>query len=158
MLEIIKSSLATVSLTPTDGVMIVVCTGLVFLLYKILEVRVFAPILEHVEQRESLTLGAVHTASQMRQKTQALKARFDEAIFKARVEGNTKRAEIVVAAKDKASSIIRQAENDAAKELGVGRQQIASQLANARTSAEAEAQELAKRMASQVDAQLSQGA
>jgi F0F1-type ATP synthase membrane subunit b/b' len=156
MIDSLINILAAVSLTPTDGVMIVVCTGLVFLLYKTLEVKVFAPLLEHVEQRESLTSGAVFTATQMRQKSAALKARFDEAIFKARVAGNTKRAEIVVAAKEKASAIVRSAENEAARELGAGRQDISKQIANARTGAEGEAQELAKRLASQVDTQLSQ--
>ena len=158
MIDTIINILATVSLSPTDGIMIVVCTGLVFMLYKVLEVKVFTPLLEHVEQRESLTSGAVFTATQMRQKSAALKARFDEAIFKARVAGNTKRSEIVAAAKEQASAIVRSAENEAASELGVGRQEIARQIAAARSGAEGEAQELAKRLASQVDTQLSQGA
>jgi F0F1-type ATP synthase membrane subunit b/b' len=136
--------------------MIVVCTGLFFLLYKVLEVKVFAPLLEHVEQRESLTTGAVFTASQMRQKSAALKARFDDAVFKARVAGNTKRSEIVAAAKERASGIVRDAENAAASELGAGRQEIASQIARAQIGSESEAQELATRLASQVDTQLSQ--
>lgn len=158
MIDSIVSILKAVSLSPLDGVMIVVCSGLLFVLYKLLEAKVFMPILEHVEQRESLTIGAIHTASQMRQKSAALKARFDEAIFKARVAGNTQRAEIVSAAKEKASAIIRAAENDAAQVLSAGRQEIAHQLASARVSAEKEAQELAQTLAVQVDSQLSQGA
>jgi F-type H+-transporting ATPase subunit b len=156
MIDSIVNILAVVSLTPTDGIMIVVCTVLMFVLYKALEVKVFAPLLEHVEQRESLTSGAVFTASQMRQKSAALKARFDESIFKARVAGNTKRSEIVAAAKDKASSIIRNAENDAAAELKAGRQDISRQIASAQTGVEGEARELANRLAGQVDAQLAQ--
>lgn len=156
MIDSIVNILAVVSLTPTDGIMIVVCTVLMFVLYKALEVKVFAPLLEHVERRESLTSGAVFTASQMRQKSAALKARFDESIFKARVAGNTKRSEIVAAAKDKASSIIRNAENDAAAELKAGRQDISRQIASAQTGVEGEARELANRLAGQVDAQLAQ--
>jgi len=156
MIDSIVNILAVVSLTPTDGIMIVVCTVLMFVLYKALEVKVFAPLLEHVEQRESLTSGAVFTASQMRQKSAALKARFDESIFKARVAGNTKRSEIVAAAKDKASRIIRNAENDAAAELKAGRQDISRQIASAQTGVEGEARELANRLAGQVDAQLAQ--
>jgi F0F1-type ATP synthase membrane subunit b/b' len=156
MIDSIVNILAVVSLTPTDGIMIVVCTVLMFVLYKALEVKVFAPLLEHVEQRESLTSGAVFTASQMRQKSAALKARFDESIFKARVAGNTKRSEIVAAAKEKASGIIRNAENDAATELNAGRQEISRQIASAQTGVEGEARELANRLAGQVDAQLAQ--
>lgn len=156
MIDTLVAILATVSLTPLDGIMIVVCLGLLSLLYKMLEVKVFTPILEHVEQRESLTTGAVFSASQMRQKSAALKARFDEALFKARVEGNTKRAEIVTSAKARATEIVRQAETEAANELGAGRKEISNQMTAAQTKAEGEAQELAKRLASQVDAQLSQ--
>lgn len=156
MTDTLVTILATVSLTPIDGIMIVVCLGLLLLLYKMLEIKVFTPILEHIEQRESLTTGAVFSASQMRQKSAALKARFDEAIFKARVEGNTKRAEIVTAAKARATEIVRQAETDAARELGAGRKEITKQTAAAQAKAEGEAQELANRIASQVDAQLSQ--
>ena len=65
MAESVKSALAVVSLTPTDGVMIVVGTFLIFVLYRFMASRVFAPLLEHVEQRESLTSGALHDASQM---------------------------------------------------------------------------------------------
>jgi F0F1-type ATP synthase membrane subunit b/b' len=154
MLDSIVATLAVVSLTPTDGIMIVVCTALMFFLYKALEVKVFAPLLEHVEQRESVTSGAVFTAAQMRQKSAALKARFDESIFRARVVGNTRRSEIVAAAKDQASSIIRNAESDAAAELQAGRQEIARQVASAQTSVEGEARELANRLAERVDAQL----
>jgi F0F1-type ATP synthase membrane subunit b/b' len=158
MIDSLIAILATVSLTPVDGIMIVVCFGLLCLLYKTLEIKVFAPILEHIEERESLTTGAVFSASQMRQKSAALKARFDEALFRARVEGNTKRAEIISNAKSRASAVISQAENEAANELGAGRQEIAKQISAAQTTAEGEAQELAKRLATQVDAQLAQGA
>jgi F0F1-type ATP synthase membrane subunit b/b' len=131
--------------------MIVVCTGLMFLLYKILESKVFKPLLEHVEQRESLTTGAAFTATQMRQKTAALKARFDESIFKARVEGSARRA-----AKEKAAAIVGEAENQAAAELSAGRQQIATQISSAKSGAEGAAQDLAKTLASQVYSQLGQ--
>jgi F0F1-type ATP synthase membrane subunit b/b' len=151
MLETVVSILKAVSLTPTDGIMILVCTGLLTILYKLLAVKVFNPLLEHVEQRESLTSGAVHTAGQMRQKTAALKARFDEAIFKARVEGNTKRSEIVAAAKDKARAIVQSAEDEAAAELVAGRQEIARKLATAKSGADAEADLIAMQLVAQVD-------
>ncbi len=156
MIDSIVNTLAVVSLTPLDGIMIVVCTVLMFVLYKVLEVRVFTPLLEHIEHRESLTTGAVFTATQMRQKSAALKARFDEAIFKARVAGNTKRSEIVATAKDRAAAIVRNAENDAALELKSGRQEISRQITNAQTGVEQDARELANRLAGQVDAQLGQ--
>lgn len=155
MSETIVNILKTVSLTPTDGVMIVVGTVLIFVLHRFLASSVFSPILEHVEQREALTTGALHTASQMRQKTEGLRARFDESIFRARVEGNTKRAEIVNAAKDQASKIIRDAESEAAKEVQAGRDAIARQIASANAGAESVVQDLAQQLAARVDAQLS---
>lgn len=157
MVDSIIGILKAVSLTPTDGVMILVCTGLLFVLYKLLEAKVFMPLLEHVEQREAVTTGAVFTASQMRQKTAALKARFDEAIFKARVAGNTKRAQVLSGAKERASKMVGKAEDDAAAELAAGRREIAKQIANARKAAEVEAHDLARSLAQQVDTHLSQG-
>jgi F0F1-type ATP synthase membrane subunit b/b' len=151
MLETVVSILDAVSLNPTDGIMILVCTVLLTILYKLLAVKVFNPLLEHVEQRESLTSGAVHTAGQMRQKTAALKARFDEAIFKARVEGNTKRSEIVAAAKEKAQAIVQCAEEEASVELAAGRQEIARKLASAKSVADAEADLIATQLVAQVD-------
>ena len=154
MIEAIKNALAVVSLTPTDGIMIVFGTVVIFMLHSFMANRVFAPLLEHVEQRESLTSGALLAASQMRQKTQALQQRFEEAIFKARVEGNTKKSETVAAAKEQASRIIRDAESEAAKEVIAGREAIAKQLAQANTLAEAQAKDLADQIASRVDSQL----
>jgi F0F1-type ATP synthase membrane subunit b/b' len=154
MLESLKNTLSAVSLTPTDGVMIVVGTILIFALHRVLATKVFAPLLEHVEQRESVTTGALFTAAQMRQKTEALRARFDEEIFRARVEGKRRAAEIVDAAKKKASAIVSDAEREAAGELQAGREAIARQVEQAKTSAEGEARDLAGRLTSQVDAQL----
>ena len=71
---------------------------------------------------------------------------------------NTQRAQIVATAKDKATSLIRAAETDAASVLSAGRQEIAKQIANAHAGAESEAHELAQRLANQVDTQLAQGA
>lgn len=154
MLESISKVLAVVDLTPTDGVMIVCGTVLIFILHRVMANKVFAPLLEHLEQRESLTTGALFTAGQMRQKAQALRARFDEALFRARVEGNTKKASIVSAAKDQASKIIRDVEAEVAAQVQSGREEISKQISNASASAEREASDLAQRLASQVDTQL----
>jgi F0F1-type ATP synthase membrane subunit b/b' len=154
MSDTLTNALATISLTPTDGVMILVCTVLIFVLYRYMATAVFAPLLEHVEERESVTAGALHAASQMRQKTEALKARFDDGIFQARVAGNTKRLEIVNAAKDQASQVIREAEQQAAKEISAGREAIARQLSEASANSETAARELAQQMAARVDSQL----
>jgi F0F1-type ATP synthase membrane subunit b/b' len=154
MLQKVKDILEAISLSPLDGVMILVCTLLIAILYKLLAVKVFNPLLEHVERRESLTSGAVHTAAQMRQKTVALRSRFDEAIFKARVEGNAKRAEIVAAAKKSAHEIIRAAEEDASNELIAGRQEIARKIAAANSGADTEVQNIATQLVTQVDSHL----
>lgn len=154
MLQTLTNALATVSLTPTDGVMILVGTALIFVLHRFMATSVFGPILEHVEERESVTAGALHAAAQMRQKTEALKARFDEGIFQARVAGNSKRQELINAAKDQASKIIRDAEQEAAKEIAAGREAIARQLSQAASGSESAAQDLAQQLAARVDSQL----
>jgi F0F1-type ATP synthase membrane subunit b/b' len=147
--------LAAVSLTETDALMILVGTGLIFTLYKSLQNLVFQPLLEHVEHRETVTEGALFTAQQMREKAHALRARYDEAMFQARVEGNRTRADIVAEAKAQASQIVSAAEADAAAELKAGRAAIADQVSKAKQGAEKEATALAATLASQVDAQLS---
>jgi F0F1-type ATP synthase membrane subunit b/b' len=147
--------LAAVSLTETDGLMILVGTGLIFTLYKSLQNLVFEPLLEHVEQRESVTEGALFTAQQMREKALALRSRYDEAMFQARVEGNRTRVDIIAEAKTQAAQIVSAAEAEAAAELKAGRVAIADQLSKAKQGAEKEATVLAATLASQVDAQLS---
>lgn len=154
MLETLTNVLSAISLTPLDGGMIVVGTVLIFTLYKSLEVAVFRPLLEHVEQREGVTTGALFTASQMRQKAEALRARYDDALFQARVEANRQRSEIVREAKATASSILSEAEAAAAREIQAGRAAIDAQVKSAQTQAETQAQELASKLASQVDNQL----
>lgn len=150
----IEKALKLFDLTPTDGVMILVGTALIFALYKSLELLVFKPTLEHVEHRESATDGALFTADQMRQKTSALRARHADALFQARVEANRARAEMVGEAKTQAAAIVAKAESEAAAELVAGRQAIEEQLKRAEVGAEKVAQELATQLATQVDSHL----
>jgi F0F1-type ATP synthase membrane subunit b/b' len=154
MQQTIVNILSAFSLTPTDGVMILVGTALIFALYKALDILVFAPTLEHVEQRESVTVGALFTADQMRQKTTALRARHADAMFQARVEANRTRADIIREAKGQAAEIVSKAETEAAAELAAGRAAIQQQIARAEGGAEREVQDLAATMARQVDSQL----
>jgi F0F1-type ATP synthase membrane subunit b/b' len=150
----IEKALKLFDLTLTDGAMILVGTALLLVLYKSLEALVFKPTLEHVEHRESATVGALFTADQMRQKTNALRARHADALFQARVEANRARAEMVGEAKTQASAILAKAESEAAAELAAGRKDIDEQLKRAEVGAEKAAQELAAQLATQVDSQL----
>jgi F0F1-type ATP synthase membrane subunit b/b' len=95
------------------------------------------------------------TAQQMREKALALRSRYDEAMFQARVEGNRTRVDIIAEAKTQAAQIVSAAEAEAAAELKAGRVAIADQLSKAKQGAEKEATVLAATLASQVDAQLS---
>jgi F0F1-type ATP synthase membrane subunit b/b' len=150
----LESILGAVALTPQDGKMIVIGTLLIFGLYFTLRRKLFAPMLEHIEQREGVTVGALHTAEQMRQKAEALRTRYDEALFQARVEANRERGEIVSEAQSEAQAIIDRAEVDAAQELQVGRAAIERQISEAQAKADAEVQSLAETLVSRVDAQL----
>jgi F0F1-type ATP synthase membrane subunit b/b' len=142
------------SLTNQDGQMIVVGTALLFALYFALRSAVFKPLLQHIEERETVTEGAVHTASQMRQKAQALRGRYDEGMLQARIAANKERQVAIGKAKTLATSIIGESEAKAAQELQAGRQSIDSALQQAYTRAEGEAQAIAETLTTKVDSQL----
>jgi F0F1-type ATP synthase membrane subunit b/b' len=150
----IEAILAAVSLTPEDGKMIVFGTALIFTLYFTLRRTLFAPMLEHIEEREGVTVGALHAADQMRQKSEALRARYDDALFQARVEANRERGEILSKARSEAQAVIDQAEVEAARELQVGRAEIERQMTQAQARAEAEVEALAETLVTRVDSQL----
>ncbi len=153
-----SSSLQTIleflDLSVDDVKMIVVGTLLIFGLYFALRRKFFLPVLEHVEQREGVTVGALHTAEQMKQKAQALRARYDEALFQARVEANRERAEVVSRAQREAQGILEKAELDATQELQAGRAALEQQISDAQAKADAEVRALAESLVSRVDTQL----
>ncbi len=142
------------SLTNEDGQMIVVGTIFLFALYFSLRSAFFKPLLRHLEEREAVTAGAVHTASQMRQKAQALRERYDEEMIQARIAANKERQTVVAKAKATASAVVSEAETKASEELQAGRQAIDTALQQAYAKAEDEAQVLADTLTSKVDAQL----
>lgn len=142
------------SLTNEDGQMIVVGTVFLFALYFALRSALFKPLLRHVEEREAVTAGAVHTATQMRQKAQALRDRYDEGMLQARIAANKERQAVVAKAKTTATSVASDAETKAAQELQAGRQSIDSALQQAYAKADGEAQALADTLTSKVDSQL----
>ncbi len=147
-------ALQMLHLTNEDGLMILVGVAFIYLLYFTLSKKVFGPLLAHLEHREGVTEGALHSAAQMREKGQALRARYDEGLFQARLEANRQKNEILSAAKKSASETIGAAEAAAAKELQTGRAGIEKQIRDAHGRIEAEAKELAQKLASKVDAQL----
>lgn len=155
MRETLLPILSALDLTEADAKLI--CGGLLFfvVLYKFLQYKVFGPILAHVELREGATKGASETASLLRDKAQALQDRYDDAIFKARVEGNTTRTAIINNAKAEAAKITAKAESEIAEAMKQGRAAIANQLQNARTKAEHDSASLAELLAQKVDSELS---
>lgn len=154
MEQTITNVLAAISLTPLDAKMIVVGTVFIFGLYRALEKGLFRPLLTHVEQRESVTEGALFTAGQMKQKSQALRARYDENLLQARIQASREKADIVTNAKQEAAGILAAAEAQAAAELAAGRAAIERQVSDAKQRAESDAQELATILSARVDSQL----
>jgi len=98
-------------LTNEDAQMIVVGTVFIYALYFALRSALFKPLLRHVEEREGVTAGAIHTAGQMRQKAQALRERYDEGMLQARIAANKERSEVVAKAKVAASAVVTEAES-----------------------------------------------
>lgn len=142
------------SLTALDAKMIGVGTVFIFALYAALKTALFKPLLRHIEEREGVTAGALHTAGQMRQKAQALRERYDDGMLQSRIAANKERAEVVSRAKSQAAGIVSEAEAQAAQELRAGRQAIAEAIKQANQRAEGEAKALADTLSSKVDAQL----
>ena len=141
-------------ITIDDVQMIVVGTVFIYALYFAMRSALFKPLLRHVEEREGVTAGALHTAAQMRQKAQALRERYDEGMLQARLAANKERGELVSKAKVTASGVISEAEAQAAKELRAGRQGIDAALQSAYQKAEGEAKVLADTLTAKVDSQL----
>jgi F0F1-type ATP synthase membrane subunit b/b' len=141
-------------LTTEDAQMIVVGTVFIYALYFALRSALFKPLLRHVEEREGVTAGALHTAGQMRQKALALRDRYDEGMLQARIAANKERGELVAKAKVTANGIVAEAESLAAKELQAGRQGIEAALQGAYARAEGEAKTLADTLTAKVDSQL----
>lgn len=146
--------LALLDLSVDDLQMIAVGTVFIYALYFALRSALFNPLLRHIEEREGVTAGAVHTAAQMRQKAQALRERYDEGMLQARIAANKERNELVTKAKAAANSVVSDAEAQAAKELQAGRQGIEAALQSAYKNAEGEAKVLAETLTSKVDSQL----
>lgn len=147
-------ALQMLHLTNQDGLMILVGLVFIYALYFTLSKKLFGPLLAHLEHREGVTAGALHSADLMRQKGQALRARYDEGLFQARLEANRQKNEILTAAKKSASETIGAAEAAAAQELQAGRAAIEKQILDAQGRIESEAKDLAQKLASTVDAQL----
>jgi F-type H+-transporting ATPase subunit b len=141
-------------LEPMDVKLIPIGFILVSLLYFALSRAVFKPILAHVEAREDASTGAQEKAEQMQQKAQALKARYEDALFQARVEANRERAEIVARATAEAQAILSKAERDAQLELSRGRATIERDTVAAQARLEVEAAAVAETLVHQVDTQL----
>lgn len=147
-------ALQMLHLTNQDGLMILMGLALIYALYFTLSKKLFGPLLEHLEHREGVTAGALHAADLMRQKGQALRARYDEGLFQARLEANRQKNEILTTAKQSASETLSAAEAAAAQELQAGRSAIEKQILDAQSRIESEAKDLAQQLASTVDAQL----
>lgn len=148
-------TLALFSLTALDAKMIGVGTVFIFALYSALSSALFKPLMRHIEEREGVTAGALHTASQMRQKAQALRERYDEGMLQARIAANKERNQMVLEAKKVAAETVSKAEAVAASELQAGRQVIARSIEQANASAELQSKALAETLSSKVDSQLS---
>ena len=155
MEDSLSGTLALFSLTALDAKMIGVGTLFIFALYSALSSALFKPLLKHLEEREGVTEGALHTAGLMRQKATALRERYDECMLQARIGANKERAQLVVEAKKIAADTVAQAEALAATELQAGRQVIAHSIEKARASSEGQSKALAEALSAKVDAQLS---
>lgn len=155
MLDTVVSLLEIVDLTPADGVVSAIGTVVLFVFYRVLSASVFGPVLEHIEKREQLTSGYLKTASEMKQKSAALKEHYEGSLFEARVEAQSARSVVVEDAKQKAAGILKTAEEEVAADVRAGRDSIEEQIAKAEGVSEQEVASLAETLATSVDGRLS---
>jgi len=109
MTEILKMF----DLTPFDVVMIGVGVAFFFVLWAVLERVLFAPYLQLLETRESMTSGSEALAHEKRGEVEKVTREYDARIQQARIEAMTSQAAIIQKAQQRAQQIVEKAEGEA---------------------------------------------
>jgi F-type H+-transporting ATPase subunit b len=119
---------------------------LVFVLGKLL----FAPFLEVLAEREARTIGDVEQAAATRAEVDALSARVDAELSKARASANAEVEAVRARTREEASKVFQAAQQDASARLAELRQQVAAVTREARGTLAGDARTIADAMVTAV--------
>ena len=119
-------------------------------LWAILSRVVFRPYLGLLDERERKTSGARREAAELESEAERLKAEYDEKIAQAEASGNVAKESIVNEARQQRDELLTRAREEASSALERVRQELGSQMTNERQIAIAEAQNVARDMASKI--------
>lgn len=153
--DLYATLIKTFSLEPLDPPMIAVMAVLFFVFWKLLmERQVFGPQLEILNDRISATEGLRGRAAATMREAAVLVEKYDARLSEVRAEAfGFKNAELGVARKE-VSDIVAGAEAEAEKILAAAKAETIAFVAQARNAAKAEADGLARTMATTVTASL----
>jgi len=110
----------------------------------------FAPFLEVLAERAARTVGDVEKAAATRAEVEALSARVDAELAKARAEANAEVDAVKRRTREEASQLFQDAQNDAASRLSELREQVAVATREARGTLAMDARTLADAMVAAV--------
>lgn len=150
--------LSTFDLDTTDVMMIVVCAGLFYLLWTLLEKYLFAPYVRFYEVRESKTTGARTSLEQKARELEDLETEYRRRLTDARVAAVTAKLQKVGAAKKSAATTVDAAESDAKSELERARAELRQTVETLRAQALSDASSMADAVVQKIKAQPGAGA
>ena len=154
---IINTFLTTFDLNRTDGIMILVFIPVFYIFWKSLERAVFKPYFDLFEARENATIGAQKNAQEQFERAESITQEYEKQITAQRVESVKEKLEQVQKAKLEASKIVEEATEKAQNSLLSARKETATRLASLKSSAQAEANNLAQLIVEKVKSATTQG-
>ncbi len=120
--------------------------ALVFVLSKVL----FAPFLEVLAERAARTIGDVEQAAATRAEVEALSARVDAELARARASANAEVEAVRARTREEAAQLFQSAQHDASSRLAELREQVATATREARGALANDARTLADAMVAAV--------
>jgi len=112
------------TLTERDAAMILVCSGLFCMLWKILESLVFQRFFKLTELREEKTIGVVHASEGKLKTAKKLKDEYEDALCECRVSALKKKVGILIEAEKEAAELIESAQHSAEKIILEGKASV----------------------------------
>lgn len=135
-----------ISLDYTFVVQVVAFLFLWFILAQLL----FKPFLGLIEERERRTEGVKAEAASLGEEGERLRAEYENAIARARDEGNAVKEAVLNEARQKRERLLAQAREESLRHLETIREEIGKELDRGRRAAAREAEAIAREMAEKI--------
>ena len=131
---IIEFSGRYLMLTKSDLMMIPVGMAVFLLLWQVLGRLVFVPYLQLLEEREQAGLGTAQLAAQLSHKASLIFKEYEEQLSSARIAAAKARINVLAKAKERATQLVGEAQDDALRHLEGARRVIAAEMKEQRAS------------------------